>query len=260
MQYFYDHYFAPQDVEPQNRIFSPEHLVISALIFIFIIVTIIVQKRKQNQSFSRKLIMVLAAVMLGLEIFRIGWETYYNGFDLRNIRFDWCNQVCIALPLIVLFKWERAYPFIDVLAVMGGLMVLLYPLWVFYDYGGIHTMAVQSMVSHGLMVLIAITMSFSANYRPAVRKVWKPLVGLSIIAIIAFIMSHVLGDNYLLMLGAHDVPIIENIPYPWYWLLVGPALVLLVTLVTASLSYLDTKLLGEASSKIKFGIPTKERF
>ncbi|MCB6574947.1 hypothetical protein LI165_13040, partial [Phascolarctobacterium faecium] len=79
------------------------------------------------------------------------------GFDLRNIRFDWCNQVCIALPLIVLFKREKAYPYIDVLAVMGGLMVLIYPLWVFYDYGGIHTMAVQSMVSHGLMVLIALT-------------------------------------------------------------------------------------------------------
>ncbi|MEG0379289.1 MAG: YwaF family protein, partial [Eubacterium sp.] len=219
MQYFYDHYFAPQNVEPHNRIFSPEHLILSTLIFIFIIAIIVIQTKKQNQAFSKKLITVLAVIMLCLEIFRIGWQTYYHGFDLRNIRFDWCNQVCIALPLIVLFKWERAYPFIDVLAVMGGLMVLLYPLWVFYDYGGIHTMAVQSMVSHGLMVLIAVTMPFSADYRPSVRKVWKPLVGLGIIAIVAFTMSHALNVNYLLMLGAHDVPFIQSIPYPWYWLI-----------------------------------------
>ncbi|WP_243129333.1 YwaF family protein [Eubacterium maltosivorans] len=243
MDYFYEHYFAPQNVEPHNRIFSPEHLILSSLLMIFIVVVMVIQTKKHDRGFSQKLIRVLAAVMLALEIFRISWRTYYFGFDLRNIRFDWCNQVCIALPLIVLFKWEKAYPYIDVLAVMGGLMVLIYPLWVFYDYGGIHTMAVQSMVSHGLMVLIALTMPFAADYRPEVRKAWKPIIGLSIIAVIAFIMSHALNENYLLMLGAHGVPVIDQIPYPWYWLLVAPALIGLVTLVTKGLSLLDDRLL-----------------
>ena len=245
MDYFYEHYFAPQNVEPHNRIFSPEHLILSSLLMIFIVTVMVIQTKKHDRRFSQKLIRVLAAVMLALEIFRISWRTCYFGFDLRNIRFDWCNQVCIALPLIVLFKREKGYPYIDVLAVMGGLMVLIYPLWVFYDYGGIHTMAVQSMVSHGLMVLIALTMPFAADYRPEVRRAWKPMIGLGIIAVIAFIMSHALNENYLLMLGAHGVPEIDQIPYPWYWLLVAPALIGLVTLVTKGLSLLDNRLLGK---------------
>ena len=106
-------------------------------------------------------------------------------------------------------------------------------------------MAVQSMVSHGLMVLIALTMPFAADYRPEVRRAWKPMIGLGIIAVIAFIMSHALNENYLLMLGAHGVPVIDQIPYPWYWLLVAPALIGLVTLVTKGLSLLDNRLLGK---------------
>ncbi|MEG0496000.1 MAG: YwaF family protein [Eubacterium sp.] len=245
MSYFYEHYFAPQNVPPQNRLFTPEHIILSTMILFFIALTLIIQTKKKNRRFSTRLLTILATIMITFEIFRIGWRTFYFGFDLRNIRFDWCNQICIALPLIVLFKWEKVYPFIDVLAVMGGLSVIIYPLWVFYDYGGIHTMAIQSMLSHGLMVLIPLSMPFATDYRPNLKKVWKPIVGCGVICIVAFIMSYALKVNYFLMLGAHEVPILSLIPYPWYWLLVAPALAGAITLVTGVLNRFDWYFLGE---------------
>lgn len=244
MTAFYENYFAPQQVEPANRIFTPEHIILSSLIAIGIVFMTHWQIIKNDKKSARRVLVVLATIMLSLEIFRIGWRTYYYGFDLRNIRFDWCNQICLALPIIILCRFEKAYPYIDILALMGGLAVLIYPLWVFYDYGGIHVMAVQSMVSHGLMVLIALLMPFSADYRPRVKKFWKPVIGLCILAMVALIMSRLLGENYLLMRDAHGLPFIANIPFPWYWLLVGPFFLGAIYLVTKVVERFDTYFLG----------------
>lgn len=228
MQYFYDHYFKPQNVVPMNRVFSKEHIIISSLIVITIVWIMQLQRKKQNREFSRKLLTGLGILMLSLEIFRISWRTYYFGFDLRNLRFDWCNQICMFLPFVAIFQIERLYPYIDLAAIGGGALVLLYPLWVFYDYAGIHVMAVQSMISHGLMVLIGFTMPMASktNYRRHPKNTVKAVKGAAVILIVACIMSNLLNENYLLMKSAEGIPVLENIPYPYYWLLALPLMVL----------------------------------
>lgn len=250
MTYFYENYFALQSVEPGNRIFSPEHILLSSIIGLGIVFVMHWQIIKRDRHFSRRLITFLAVLMLGLEIFRIGWHTYYYGFDLRNIRFDWCNQVCLALPVIVLLGLKRAYPYIDTLAIMGGLAVLIYPLWVFYDYGGLHVMAVQSMISHGLMVLIALSMPFSSDYRPEASKFWKPVLGLCIIAAVALVMSRLLGENYLLMRDAQGLPVIGDIPFPWYWIVVAPLFLGAIRLVTRAAERFDDHFLGNGENTV----------
>ncbi|MDO4289377.1 MAG: YwaF family protein [Eubacterium sp.] len=251
MNYFYENYFAPQNVAPDNKIFSPEHVLLSSLIALGIAFVMHWQIIRKDRGFSRRLVVVLAAVMLGLEIFRIGWHTYYYGLDLRNIRFDWCNQICLALPVIVLFNLKGAYPYVDILAIMGGLAVLIYPLWVFYDYGGIHVMAIQSMISHGLMVLIALTLPFSSDYRPEARYFYKPVIGLIIIAAVALVMSRLLGENYLLMRDAKGLPVIGDIPFPWYWLVVAPLFLGVIRLVTKGAERFSQHFLGDDEALVE---------
>ncbi|MEA5074170.1 MAG: YwaF family protein [Eubacterium aggregans] len=222
MQTFLNRYFFPPHVTPQNRVFSPEHFILSGLIILAIILIIRLQMKRNDSAFSQRLLYGLGATMLCLEIFRVSWLTTFYGWDLRNLRFDWCNQVCMVLPWIILFKWKKAYPFIDVLSIIGGSMVLLYPLWVFYDYAGIHIMAVQSMLSHGLMVLIPLTMPFTLENDVEISKSWKPLAGLSVMLTVAFAMSRKLDVNYLLMKGANGIPILQRIPAPWHWMVILP--------------------------------------
>lgn len=227
MDYFYEHYFKPQNVIPQNRIFSKEHIIISTIIFALIYLIMRWQKRQNDQVASQKLLTFLGCLMLSLEIFRVCWRTYYFGFSLSNFRFDWCNQICMVLPYIAIFRIEKAYPYIDVLSFIGGVFVLFYPLWVFYDYAGIHTMAVQSMISHGLMVLIPLTMPMASyGYHPDEEKLKKPVIGLCLMLLVAFIMSNALGQNYILMKKADGIPVLHRIPYPYYWIFAGPGMVL----------------------------------
>ncbi|WSI03182.1 hypothetical protein U8307_09015 [Sedimentibacter sp. MB31-C6] len=169
--------------------------------------------------------------MIVLEIFRIGWLTFYNGFSLKNIRFDWCNQISLTLPFIALSGKKKMYPYLDILSFMGGAGVILYPIWVFYDYAGIHIMSVQSMVSHTLMVIIAITMSFVSNHWEHEKDIKKPFAGFVAIAAVAFVMSRVLNTNYLIMLNANCIPLLRNFSFPWYWIVALPWLVLFINVV-----------------------------
>jgi uncharacterized membrane protein YwaF len=225
MEQFLQRYFYPQNVTPQNRIFSPEHLILTGLVVLAIVTIIRAQIKHSDPKYSQRWLYALGITMLCLEIFRISWRTYFYGWDLKNVRFDWCNQVCLIMPWLILLKREKAYPYIDVLSIIGGGMVLLFPLWVFYDYAGIHVMAVQSMVSHGLMVAIPLTMPFATGRAPSVKEGWKPLAGLCVMLLIAWCMSQYLDVNYLLMKGAEGLPVFGRIPYPWYWAVIMPIFV-----------------------------------
>lgn len=240
MNYFYEHFFKPQQVIPQNRVFSPEHIIITSILVCLIIGSMMIQKQKRSKKFSQQVMMILGLIMLFLEIFRIAWKAYYYGFSIRTFRFDWCNQVCMVLPFVAIFKIEKIYPYIDTLAFMGGVGVLAYPMWVFYDYAGIHIMAVQSMISHGLMILIALTMPLaSKEYRRKSKRITKPLIGLGILLVVAYVASNRLGVSYLLMKDAGDLPIISLIPYPYYWILLLPLMVLGIYIARKLLVLID---------------------
>lgn len=200
----------------------------SALSVIFIIHYIRKQIEHCDEEYSEKILKRASIAMIILEIFRIGWSSFYYGAGIRNIRFDWCNQICMVLPFIVLSGSKALFPYIDSLAFLGGAGVIVYPVWVFYDYAGIHIMSVQSMVSHSLMIIISVSMSFVSNHWAEERGIRKPLMGFGCIAAVAFVMSRLLNTNYLIMLRADGIPILRHFSFPWYWIIAFPLVVLAV--------------------------------
>jgi len=223
-------------------LFSAEHIVLSAISVFFIIRFFYLQMMNCNYSYSKNILKHASVIMLILEILRISWTTYYYGFSLKNIRFDWCNQVCLALPLIVLSGNKKLFPYIDILAFIGGTGVIIYPIWVFYDYAGLHFMSMQRMISHTLMVIISISMCFISNHWEKERNIKKPLIGFELIAVIAFIMSKLLNINYLLMMNADGIPLLKNFPFPWYFLIAIPCLVLVINITKLMFQEINNKI------------------
>lgn len=223
MQQFYLRYIAPPtNVTPQNKLFGPEHLITTGILTLLIIYVMHRVFEEDNQKYSEHVLKTCAGWMLGLEMFRIAWNWYYKGFSLGIFRFDYCNQICMVLPFIVLFGSKKIYPYVQELALYGGVMVLVYPLWVFYDYAGIHLMAVQSMTSHALMIICALTIPMASGKVPTLQMVYKTWIGFAVICLVAWVMTRYTGVNYMLMDGAKNVPLIQHIPYPWYWLILFP--------------------------------------
>lgn len=236
---FIQKYFLPPvGITPENRVFSLTHIIISTILFALVFCIFYSVVKKRNQEYSNKVLQACAWTMLLLEIFRIGWNTYFHGLSITNFRFDFCNQICMFLPFMVILGNKKVYPYIELLSIVGGLVVLIYPLWVFYDYAGFHIMALQSMTSHALMLICGLVMPFASGYIPSAKDSARDsVIGFSIILVIAFIMSQVTGVNYLLMKGADGVPIIQYIPFPLYWLLLIP--LSFVAAYTLSILYHD---------------------
>lgn len=233
MNTFIEKYFLPPvGITPENRVFSMTHIIISTILFAIIFFVYYSVIKKRNQEYSTKVLKICAALMLGLEIFRISWNAYFHGFQITNFRFDFCNQICMFLPWVILLGDRKLYPYFELLAIVGGFTVLVYPLWVFYDYAGFHIMALQSMTSHALMLLCGLIMPFSSGKIPTPRdEARDSLVGFSIILVVAFVMSNITGENYLLMKGANGVPVLELIPFPYYWIVfLGVAYILAYSL------------------------------
>ena len=252
MKTFYENYFKPQNVVPDSRLLSTEHIILSALAVIIIIHIVNAQMKHCDENYSKKILKKSSILMIILEIFRIGWLTFYKGFSLKNIRFDWCNQISLTLPFIILSGKKKLYPYVDILSFLGGAGVISYPIWVFYDYGGIHIMSVQSMVSHTLMVIISITMSFVSNHWEHEKNIKKPFIGFTIIATIAFAMSRVLNTNYLIMLNAKGIPLLRNFLFPWYWIIALPCIVLFINMVKSMFQQIRNEINKKKSVVLEF--------
>jgi uncharacterized membrane protein YwaF len=147
------------------------------------------------------------------------------------------------LPFIVLSENKNLFPYIDILAFVGGISVIIYPRWVFYDYAGLHIMAVQSMASHALMVIISISMIFTSDYWGKENDVRKPFIGFCYIAFIAFTMSRLLNTNYMLMLNADGIPLLENFTYPWYWFVAIPIVITVTNLAKLIFKGINNKII-----------------
>ena len=236
-----DRWYRPPQVVPQNRVFSPEHFLLTGLILLFIIWLVHKVREKGDVTFTRQVVQQLGVIMGGLELFCICWRMHYYGWTVENLRFDWCNQICIVLPVLAVSLCERAWPFVDSAAFLGGGVVLAYPLWVFYDYARLHIMSIQSMVSHGLMVAIALLLPSASlgGYRRDPWKMGKRLAGLACLLAIAFLTSHWLNQNYLIMLNADGIPVLEHLAWPYYWVLALPLMMLNLFLTTLGLSHFD---------------------
>lgn len=241
LSYIIDRWYRPPQVVPQNRVFSPEHFLLTGIMLIFIFWLVRRVRQENNAAYARVMVQRLGLVMGGLELFRICWRMHYYGWTVYNLRFDWCNQICMVLPILAVTLCEKLWPFVDSAALLGGGAVLLYPVWVFYDYAGLHIMSIQSMVSHGLMVAIALILPTASltGYRRDPWKMGKRLAGLAWILAVAFVTSHWLDQNFLIMQSADGIPILEHLAWPYYWILALPLMCLNMTLTTLGLSYFD---------------------
>lgn len=212
------YFLPPENVIPQNRCFSATHIIISTILFYLIAVIFSDIAINRNKDHSRRVLKLCAWLMLALEVFRISWNWYFHGLSLTCFRFDFCNQICMFLPFCIILGNEKIYPYIQLLSIIGGLCVLIYPLWVFYDYAGFHIMALQSMVSHALMLLSGLIMPYASGKIPSPREETRDtLIGFSVILVVACTMSYTTGVNYFMMRSADGIPLLSLIPFPWYW-------------------------------------------
>ncbi len=202
-----------KDIPNTFGVFSKYHFISSFLGILFIIVFCkLTWKFSSKQLFKHQ--KRISLVMLFLEIFRMTWLKLYRP-DVYVLRFDYCNQVCLFLPICILLNLKVLFPFLASVSFLGGGGVLVYPLHVFSDYAGFHIMSIQSMISHTLMVLSAINLSrmITINLKKDTLISFGCFILMLVVALIGSLVRNV---NYMALLSPDGLPLINHIKAPYH--------------------------------------------
>lgn len=191
-------------------VFSPYHIIISALLIAFIII-FTKKTLKCSQSELYKHQRVISWVMLAFEAFRFIWYRIFQGF--WYFKYDLCNLICLFMPIFVLNKSRKTALMWAAVAFYGGSAVLLYPYGIFSAFNGLHIITIQSMISHGLMVLTSINLvrMYKINFK---KDLIASFIGYGILALISLVMCFVNNANYMALRDPTGIPVVNHLPFP----------------------------------------------
>lgn len=155
----------------------------------------------------------------------------------------WSIQYMLPLHLCTLFTWlsvimlltrsYRIFEFAYFMGIGGALQALLTP-----DigvYGFPHFRAFQSFISHGGLVLAALTMIALEGYRPTWRSVGRVIIGANLLMASVGVVNWLLDSNYLFLARKPYTPSLLDYLGPWpiyiLWMeVIGIATILLLYL------------------------------
>jgi len=187
------------------------HVLISTLIIIFISFYLY-RTREYDSDKLYKSQRKISITMLVLEALRFLWYRIYQGF--WYFKFDYCNMVCLFMPVLILMDLKKLWPFLMSIAFWGGTAVLFYPYGVFASLGGLHIVTVQSLVSHGLMALSSFNLARIHKINNLKKDFLVSALGFSVMFVISLVMSYVNNANYMALRDPSGMPLVSLLPFP----------------------------------------------
>lgn len=225
------------DVAAYVHIFSVWHFVALAIIAAAITAICLVA-RKKSEEWQKRMFFIIALILLALEILRIIYRTVtycnYEKYlpDCRNI-YNWAEIISFALCTMITFftivtllinrpKWNAfAYDSIFVIGLLGGASALIYPDMLNTYYPIYHIMNVQTLITHGTLILVSALLIVTGRLKLNIKNCWKPFVTISCFAVIARIFSVLSGSSFMYMNGFELLPGFADKPlYAYLWILV----------------------------------------
>ncbi|WP_322490241.1 TIGR02206 family membrane protein [Chloroflexus sp.] len=157
----------------------------------------------------------------------------------------WSIQYMLPLHLCTLFTWfsvimlltrsYRIFEFTYFMGIGGALQALLTP-----DigvYGFPHFRAFQSFISHGGLVLAALTMIALEGYRPTWRSVGRVIIGANLLMAGVGVVNWLLDSNYLFLARKPYTPSLLDVLGPWPIYIVWMEVIGIVTILLLYLPF-----------------------
>jgi len=171
------------------------HLLMLALIISFTIF-LVIKYRNANDKTVKRILLTFSLIMITLEIYK-QLNFSYNGltdtwdYQWYAFPFQFCSvpmYVMLIASLVKKGKVENAlYAFLGTYTLFAGMAVMLYPNDVFVTTVGIN---LQTMVHHGLMMVVGIYMLASKRVPLTIKSVLKASIIFSIIFLMAIAMNY----------------------------------------------------------------------
>lgn len=212
-------YFAGNYTGEPFKLFGAAHLTMLALIalFTFWLIRSAMQTDERTRRVQRY---ALAVVVLLNELAWHLWHWYIGVWSVEiMLPFHLCSVLVYLSAFVLITKNYTGYEFIYFMGLAGAAQALITP-----DagiYGFPHFRFFQLFVSHGIIVITALYMTFVYHYRPTWQSLARVLIGMNIYMVFVGLLNWRLGSNYMFIAHKPYTPSLIDFLGPWPWYIVS---------------------------------------
>ena len=205
---FFTHKDFLGDLNLPGKLFSPLHLIVSALLLAAVIVLAVVIA-KRSQSSQKRVLLTLWAVFVVLEIVKTTYESLCGSeprFEVGGILPLYpCSVYLYSLPFCFSKKLPvrfAACGYLFTMGFIGAAVNFVYPVNVLSNYSCISFMGFHTLFFHGTMLLTMLVMMISGYHRydsiTDPRHLILPALPMLIVSIAANIVNYSpIGSDYM---------------------------------------------------------------
>lgn len=224
-KYFHPHYDGPP-FDP----FGPGHLVVLGVV-VAAVVFLIWGWRNAGDHAKRRTRLLLAALILFFESSWHAWRLYHGTWNIQvDLPLHTCSVSIWCSIYMLATRSCRVYEILYFIGIAGAIQAVLTPnLGVF---GLPHFWAIQSLSSHGLLIIALVYMTTIEGFRPTWKSIWLTMLVVNVYMLIVTAVNYLIGSNYMYTLHKPPTASLLDVmgPWPWY-ILAGEALALLFFLL-----------------------------
>ena len=238
MQQYFDYYHDG----PEFDLFGTGHLA-SLAIIAAVLLFLIRGWRDPSDAAKRRARWFIIGLFLMLELSWHGWNLGNGGWSIqRHLPLHTCSISAWLSIYVLLTRSYRVYEVIFFIGIAGASQSLLTP-----DagpYGLPHFRAIQTLATHGLIIIAMVYMTTIEKFRPTWSSVWKTLLIANVYLVLVTAINLTLGSNYMYTLRKPATASLLDVMGPWPWYLLAGELVaiLLVLLLYLPFAVADRRM------------------
>ena len=204
---------------PPFDVFGAGH--VTALCFIAMIIGYLFRGwKKPGAQAKRRARLLLMWVILIVESSWHVWSLATDTWTIqRHLPLHTCSMGIWLSVVMLATRSYRLYEILFFVGIAGATQALLTPSM--GPYGLPHFWAVQSLASHGLLVIALVYMTAIEGFRPTWKSVWRTMLVLNLYMLFVTGVNYLIGSNYMYTLHKPATASLLDAMGPWPWYIVS---------------------------------------
>ncbi len=222
MQQYFDYNYDG----PPFDVFGPGHLLALGIIAA-IIVFMILFRHYPGDDAKRRARFVLAGVILVVESSWHVWNLANDTWNFqRHLPLHTCSMGVWLSIFMLTARNYRLYEILYFIGIAGATQALITPS--VGAYGLPHFWPIQSLASHGLLVIALVYMTAIEGFRPTWMSIWRTMLILNIYMLLITGVNYLIGSNYMYTLQKPATASLLDVMGPWPWYILAGELVAII--------------------------------
>ena len=171
--------------------------------FVVLAIALCLLYRKLGTRGRRIFRYVMAALIVGDELFKVGCLLIGDRYNLNYLPLHLCSINIIIIAIHAIKPSKTLDHFLYTFCTPAAILALLLPTWVklpLLNFSHIHSFTV-----HILLAIYPLALTVGGDIRPRLRHVWRAFVLLVALAIPVYFLNLKLGTNYMYLMESDNI-------------------------------------------------------